>query len=165
MDFYSDVLTAARNIQRDVNELSGPPSQGKKPKTNQVLDPDLFRPRHGQLIPLVNQINGNYENGWYDACATMIRRMIETLLIKVYVAKKLDGEIKRNDEFMQLSDIIERACQESCLDFSRDNKKILRDIPKLGNTAAHNRVIYLRRDYLERRIVDIQFLVQHLIEI
>lgn len=165
VDLLNDVLKSVARIQADVYELSRPPSHGKEPRTRQVLEPDWFKPKYGRLIPLVNQINGTYENGWYDACAAMLRRLIETMIIKIYVAKKIEGKIKQNDEYLQLSEIIERACQEPFIDFSKDNKRILRDIPKLGNTAAHNRVIYLRRDYLENRIVEVQFLVQHLIEI
>ena len=165
IDFLNDVLRIAAHIQADVNEHSRPPPQGNEPKTNQVLDLALFRPIHTRLIPIVKQINGTYENGWYDACATMLRRLIETLIIEVFVAKQIGEEIKRDGEFLQLSELIEKACQETRLKLSRNSKKTLRAIAKLGNSAAHERVITLRRESLEMRLVDIQLLVQHLIEI
>ena len=166
VDFFDDVLRIAARIQADASEIARTPAKGKEPRTNEVLEPSWFRQRrHGRLIPLVRQINGTYENGWYDACAAMLRRLIETLIIGVYIDKQIEDKIKNGEEFLQLSEIIEKACKESCLELSRDNKRILRDIAKLGNTAAHNRVINLKREYLERRIVDIQILVQHFMEI
>ncbi len=162
-----DALRVAGRIQADVDEFSKPPLQGKEPRTNEVLEPAWFQQKkYERQIRVVKQINGTYENGWYDACAAMLRRIVETLLIDAYKAKEIEQRIKNKEgEFLRLGEIIKKACEEEKLDFSSDNKRILRDIAKLGNTAAHNRRTFLRREYLERRLLDIQLLVQHLIEI
>ena len=39
------------------------------------------------IVNIVYQINGTYEYGWYDACAVMLRRLMESLIIEAYIDK------------------------------------------------------------------------------
>ena len=56
------------------------------------------------------QANGCYEQGWYDACAVMLRRPLETLIIECYEHHKIDGTIKGGDgNFLQLRERQTRA--------------------------------------------------------
>ena len=61
-----------------------PPNDGAKPKTEMVLARSLVSNTRGYIERVVAQINGTYENGWYDGCAVMIRRLLETLIATVY---------------------------------------------------------------------------------
>ena len=62
-----------------------PPDDGAKPKTEMVLARSLVSNTRGYIERVVAQINGTYENGWYDGCAVMIRRLLETLIVEVFV--------------------------------------------------------------------------------
>ena len=42
-----------------------------------VIPLSVVRGTRGYIERVANQINGTYENGWYDACAVMIRRVLE----------------------------------------------------------------------------------------
>ena len=102
------------------------------------------------LEKVADQINGTYENGWYDACAVMIRRFIETLIIEAYIAKGKEDEIKKTDgNFYSLKRLIDAACTGKHLNVSRDSKEILRKTKKLGDRSAHNRTFIAKRSYIE----------------
>ena len=83
--FAKNALNAVRQIQQNVQESSQPPLEGAKPDTNRVVDTALV------AYEAVFGGNTTYENGWYDACAVMLRRFIETLIIEAYIAKKLEA--------------------------------------------------------------------------
>lgn len=54
----------------------------------------MVRGTRGYLEKLAHQINGTYANAWYDACAVMIRRFVETLIIEAYEAHGIEANIK-----------------------------------------------------------------------
>ena len=71
-----------------------PPDDGAKPKTEMVLARSLVSNTRGYIERVVAQINGTYENGWYDGCAVMIRRLLETLIVKSLKTIKLRQKFK-----------------------------------------------------------------------
>src|SRR5687768_1124926 len=99
------VLATAKQIQDEIPRLGVPPSEGLPSETEQVLAYSLVKGTRGYIEKLVHQINGSYENGWYDACAVMIRRLVETLIIEAFekhgLAKKIQGP---SGDFLYLRD-------------------------------------------------------------
>lgn len=78
---------------------------------------------------VADQINGTYENGWYDACAVMLRRFVETLIIETYIAKNAESAVKKTDgDFYSLKRLIDEACSGNDLSLSRDTRDILRKL-------------------------------------
>ncbi|WP_449428896.1 hypothetical protein [Rhodanobacter umsongensis] len=61
----------------------------KKPKaviSNSLIPREIFEQASRTYITRVlDQVNGCYDNGFYDASAVMARRLIETLVIDIYV--------------------------------------------------------------------------------
>ncbi|MDD9957174.1 MAG: hypothetical protein OXP68_13255 [Anaerolineaceae bacterium] len=164
-DLYKDALRAAAYIQADANAFSSPPLRGQIPKTTKVLNPSWFGQGHQHLLPVVEEINGTYESGWYDASAAMLRRLTETLIIEAFEAKQISEKITKKGEFRPLGELIGVASKETSLKLSRHSKRTLRDIAALGNTAAHDRSFNLPRDLLEERLLPIQLLILHLLDI
>jgi hypothetical protein len=76
-------LSIAKNIQDEIPNRVLPPAEGLEPKSEQVLPFSVVRGSRGYIEKVVNQVNGCYENGWFDACAVMIRRLVETLIIEL----------------------------------------------------------------------------------
>ena len=70
-----------------------PPDDGAKPKTEMVLARSLVSNTRGYIERVVAQINGTYENGWYDGCAVMIRRLLE-------LAPKILDEVFENTRIL-----------------------------------------------------------------
>ena len=150
-----------RNEERD----SEPPVEGSTPRHSWVVDTDLLDDhRRPYLLKVANQINGTFEHGWYDACAVMIRRLIETLIIEAYLAKGLREKITKSDgDFYGLRKLIDLARSGEDLALSRDSKIILRRLKKLGDRSAHNRTFIAKRGYVESLFDDMYLDMQTLI--
>ncbi len=165
-EFAEYVLNVAKRIQADVDEVSKPPLEGRKPKKSWVIDFNSVKGTESYIERVVDQINGTYENGWYDACAVMLRRLIETLIIEAYEGKKIDHKIKDNNgEFLPLDKLINKACdRKSALNLNRVTKRILSQIKELGNLSAHTRTFNANRTILERLSQDHFFGIQALVQ-
>jgi hypothetical protein len=94
----------------------------------------------GYLIRVGRQINGAYSAGWHDACAVMMRRLLETVIIEAFEAKGLDAKIKDgNDEFFMLTKLVDMAVAETTWNLPRNVKKELPKLKDAGHKSAHNR--------------------------
>lgn len=103
----------------------------------ELLDETLFCGHRGYLTKLVKQANHCYENNCYDACAVMIRRSFEILLILSYQSLGIENEIKNGDgNYKMIKDICANAKMNTVLNLSR-SKNDLDSIRELGNYAAH----------------------------
>lgn len=167
--FARNALDAFKQLQQSAEESTQPPLEGSKPRTARVIDLALVADTRGYLEKVAVQINGTYEHGWYDACAVMLRRFIETLIIEAYIAKNRADAIKKTDgDFYSLKRLIDEACSGRDLDLSRDTRDILRKLKKLGDRSAHNRRFIARRTYFDELFedlhLDMQTVVQDFIE-
>lgn len=108
------------------------------PITEQVISLELFK--DGRLRKLALQINGCYEHQWYDACAVMMRRLSEILIIESYIKQGKADEIKDgNQDFLMLRDLVEIMKNDNSWNLGRDTKPGLSKIKRLGDLSAHNR--------------------------
>lgn len=163
--FARDVLSAFEQLQQSAQESTQPPLEGTKPKTARVIDPSTIAGTRGYLEKVADQVNGTYENGWYDACAVMLRRFVETLIIETYIAKEIQGRIKDGDgDFLSLQMLIDKARNDPDLNLSRNTKKVLLRIKKLGDLSAHNRRFVAKRSYFDELFEDLHLDMQTLIE-
>lgn len=63
----------------------------------------LAQTKRGYLVAVGRQMNGSYSAGWYDACAVMMRRLLESAIIEAFEARKIDEKIKDgNGDFFDL---------------------------------------------------------------
>jgi hypothetical protein len=100
----------------------------------------LSKTRRGYLIAIGRQMNGCFESGWHDACAVMMRRLLETVIIEAFEAKKIDHKIKNpQDEFFQLTALIAAALSEKSWNLSRNTKEALPRLRDVGHKSAHSR--------------------------
>ena len=154
-----------RQLQRNVDDSSLPPLEGTKPRSEKVIDLALVSGTKPYLEKVADQINGTYENGWYDACGVMLRRFIETLIIETYIAKNRESNIKNaNGDFVGLRQLIDMTCSDTDLNLSRNTKKILPRLKKLGDLSAHNRTFVAKRTYIESLFEDMYLDMQTMIQ-
>ncbi|QYU66776.1 hypothetical protein J4558_17645 [Leptolyngbya sp. 15MV] len=75
----------------------------------------LSETERGYLVSVGRQANGCYAQGWYDGCAVMMRRLLESSIIEAFEAKKLDTKIKepKSGDFVQLTALIGAALAET----------------------------------------------------
>src|SRR5712691_6837907 len=88
-------LSAVQRIRDDVQALIRPPSEISPSHDQPVLHFSLFKKcRRSYIEKIVHQINRTYSDSCYDACAVMIRRLVETLIIEVFEHHNIDGRLK-----------------------------------------------------------------------
>ena len=96
-------------------------------------------------------MNGCFAQGWYDACAVMMRRLIEIAIIEAFEHMGLTTKIQdRNGDYLQLSDLITKALGEPAIRLSRNAKKYLPQLRDVGHMSAHGRTFHARREDVER---------------
>lgn len=100
----------------------------------------LGRTQRGYIVAVGRQMNGCFEAGWCDACAVMMRRLLETSIIEAFETRKLDARIKdQKGNFFQLTGLIAAALNETTWNLSRNTKQALPKLRDLGHISAHSR--------------------------
>lgn len=117
-----------------------PPDEGVPAETHQVIPPAVVRNTRGYIERIANQINGAYEMGWYDACAVMMRRLLETLIIECFEHHGI-GEIIQNadGDHLFLRDLVSKTLAETTWTLSRNTKAALPKFKDMGDKSAHSR--------------------------
>lgn len=119
--------------------------------TDSVLPRELFDSTRGYLEKVVYQLNASYDNGLFDCCAVMCRRVLETLLIEVYEAAGRAAKIKDSDgHFLMFAGLLGHFEKDATYHPGRNTLKGLRDFKSLGDLSAHNRRFNARKDDIDR---------------
>ncbi len=105
-----------------------------------ILPKDLIPGNRTYLEKIAHQINGTYDNGWYDACAVLCRRLMESLIIEVYMANGRKSDIEKDGSFFMLDKLITTVKHDKQFSLGRNSAKIMDTIKSMGDTAAHDRV-------------------------
>lgn len=138
-----DVLFSLRTTWRSANPV-GREDEGLFPLSI------LNQAKRGYLITVGRQMNGCFSQGWHDASAVMMRRLLEISLIEAFEAKGIAAKIKdAAGDYLQLSDLINRALNENSWALSRNCKKALPLLRDAGHSSAHGRYYHARREDLE----------------
>jgi hypothetical protein len=129
---------------RRLSDLEERYGQFLKPRMVQVQDSvipsDWVTGTRVYLERLVHQINGSYEYGFYDACATMCRRLMESLIIEIYVHNRRHHEIQNDGVFFGLERLIAHVRADKHLTLGRNTPNTMTEVKQLGDTASHDRV-------------------------
>jgi hypothetical protein len=104
-----------------------------------VLPSDAVAATRGYLEQLAYQINGTYDCRFFDACAVLCRRLMETLLIEVYVSRGRHLEIQQNGVFVPLERLLAHIKGDRTMALGRTTPKTMDEVKQLGDTAAHDR--------------------------
>jgi len=159
-----NVFVSAKAIQADVANELGPPEEGLRSATQSVVPSSIVRGTRGYLERIVNQANGAYENGWYDACAVMVRRLLETLIIESFEHAGIASKIQNAaGDFFYLRDLIDRCLQEPSWNLTRNCKQALPKLKDIGDKSAHSRRYNAHRGDVDPLLPDIRLVVQEFI--
>ena len=124
----------------------------------------LVQANRSYMVTVGRQMNGCFSEGWYDACAVMMRRLIEASIIEAFEHKTIAQTIKGSDgNYLQLTELVAKALAEPALPLSRNAKKFLPQLRDVGHMSAHGRYFLARKEDLEKvqqgcRIVVEEFL-------
>jgi len=126
-----------------------------------MLPFDLYRNTRQNIERVADQINQSFHFGIYDGCAVLMRRLIEMLLILAFKHCGIEGEIRGSDgNYLQVSEIINKAITNPTLDLSRNAKEYLNLFREKGNLSAHNPF----HNALKKDLELIQAKLRHLVE-
>jgi hypothetical protein len=124
----------------------------------------VVRNTRGYIERVANQVNGTYENGWYDACTVMIRRLLETLIIEAFEQYGIAANIKSSSgEFFYLRDLIDKCVQEGSWNLSRNCKRAMPKLKDIGDKSAHSRRYNAHRGDIDPLLADVRIVVQELV--
>jgi hypothetical protein len=165
-DFAKSALVVSKAIQRDVDKVWLPPPESIRHRGEMVIPVSYIRSTREYIEKVVYQINGTYEYAAYDACAVMIRRLIETLIIEAFEKHGIADKIKTSSgDFPYLSDLITHTIDEESWNLGRNTKQALAKLKKIGDLSAHSRRFNAHRADIDKIIDDLRISVQELIHI
>jgi len=154
----------ARAIQAELPVRYVPPTHGASPNSEMVLPHALVTGTRGYIERVVKQVNGSYENGWYDACGVMIRRLVETLIIECFEHYNISSRIKNpQGDFVFLRDLITKTLSETSWNLGRNAKRALPRLKDIGDQSAHSRRFNAIREDIDKIVPDLRSVSQELI--
>jgi hypothetical protein len=121
----------------------------------------LVQAKRGYLVTVGRQMNGCYSAGWFDACAVMMRRLVEIAIIEAFEAKHIASKIKdASGNYVHLSNLVDQALNESTWSLSRNTRKYLPQVRDVGHMSAHGRYYCARAEDIERIKVSCRVIVE-----
>lgn len=165
--FAKNVARAAHAAQHEISSALGPPEKGKlASNANAVVPSILFRGTRGYLEKIANQANGAYSQGWFDASAVMIRRLLETLIIEAFEKHGRASEIQNQQgDFLYLRDLISKTVACNAWNLSRNTKQALPRLKDVGDKSAHSRRFNAVRDDLDSIRPDLRCVAEELLSL
>lgn len=160
----SNIKNLVSAIQSDCEDVLLPPEVGLNAWGQSVVPLVLFKETRGYIERVAYQVNGCYINGWYDACAVMVRRLLETLIVEAFEFHKISDKIKDGQgDFFFLSDLIRCTLDEQSWNLTRNTKNALPKLKDIGDKSAHSRRYNAIRGDLDRLLSEIRGVVQELL--
>ena len=106
---------------------------------NAVLPAEWVAGTRVYLEKMVYQVNGSYEYGFFDGCAALCRRLMESLIVEVYIHERRQHEIQQSGVFIPLEKLIKYIAGDPKIPLGRNSSQTMNEIKQLGDTAAHDR--------------------------
>lgn len=107
--------------------------------SSELIDETKFCSKRSFIDRLIKQINFTYANNCYDACAVLLRRLFEVLLVLAYQHNNIEADITnaKGDHFM-LEGIVKNAVQNKTLNIPSRICKNFDSFREVGNNSAHS---------------------------
>lgn len=140
---------------------SPPPSPA--PPVEYFIDPEIFRDCPPFIKYLEPQINGCWDRQWYEACALTVRRLLESLIIYLYEKRGWGKEIKDQDGYLKLQNLVDKICGDSRIGLDKRSQQGLKHFKQFGDVAAHDFRVRIRKSDLEQKRNDLRLACERLI--
>lgn len=130
------------------------------PQSDTIIPMDMIAGTRMYVERIVNQINACYDSGYYDGCAVLCRRLMESLILETYISSNRQTDIQASGSFVGLEKLIGIICSDKSIPLNRNSYRTMTDVKIIGDTAAHDRV-YITQ---QRDIDDIKIRYRRLID-
>ena len=159
-------LALLKGVEREMLDLRLPTPQGHPSMTQHVLPFSVIRGTRGYLEKVTHQLNGSYEYGWFDACAVMMRRLVETLIVEVFEKHGIAQKVQTTSgDFVGLDELIGKVIGEPTWNLGRRTKRVLVEVKELGDHAAHDRRFNAHRRDIDNVKTRFRAAVQELVDL
>lgn len=106
---------------------------------SELIEEIKFCGKRNYLDRLIKQINFTYANNCFDACAVLMRRLFEVLLVLTYQKYDIESAITNNlGNHLMLEGIVKDAVQNKTLNISSRVCKNFDTFREVGNNSAHS---------------------------
>ena len=155
-------LDYVKEMERKYPELN---EKSQEVTEHGTILPEIeYQKTRGYIEALAKQMHAAYEQNIFDACAVLMRRLTEVLLILSYRHLGIENDIQdANGNYMMLDGIINNAKHNQKLVLSRNSKQHIDTYRQLGNFSAHRIEYICRREYIQPHIQDYRALVVELL--
>lgn len=120
------------------------------PLEDNILHLADFEGARPYILAIARQVNAAYQFECFDACAVMMRRLVEVLIIDAYETKGEREKILDADGNYLMMKGLSRAIQSGTpFKLSRNAPKTLERIKEIGDNAAHSRTYITKRIDIE----------------
>lgn len=134
--------------------------------SNAVLPMEVVKDTRGYIERVALQLNASYEQGLFDCCAVMCRRILETLIIEVYEADGRAVLLKGADgHFQMFAGLLGVLEADKTYNLGRNAVQGLKAFKALGDLSAHNRRFNARRDDIDRIRDGLRVAVEELVHL
>jgi hypothetical protein len=139
------------------------PAEAAAP-TIQIVPFEVVAGAPAYFQKVVYQINCTYKTDCFDACAVMMRRLLETLIIEAFERNGIHGNIKgKGGAYLPLSGLIGKALAQESWHLSRNTTQFLAKLKSVGDVSAHNPRVNMVRDDIGGIAFDTRVAVEELL--
>jgi hypothetical protein len=165
-DSLQSSMQFALDLKKTIDENIKPPSATAVSRDEPVIYMSLVNGTRSYIERVAHQANGCYAQGWYDASAVMLRRLLETLIIECYEAHKIESKIKDGaGSYLFLRDLVDRLLAETSWTLGRNVRTVLPRLKELGDKSAHSRRFNAHREDLDKVLGPLRDTVQELVNL
>jgi hypothetical protein len=109
----------------------------------------MFQGTKSYFEKLILEINTAYDSTLYDCAAVILRRILESLIIEVFISKKIVHEIRPNNSFLMLDPLIGKLVNNQSIILGRNTHDAMLEIKRVGDTAAHDRSYITQKEDID----------------
>lgn len=168
---YNNLLEEHKNTQQETESLYEKITELELQLSKDILTDDLFpieilSNTRGYLENVAKQAILCYQNGLFDACLVMLRKLIEALIIECFEAHKVEAKIKGGDGFYYyLNDLIGILLSETTWTITRNSQQAFPRIKKFADLSAHNRRFNAKKPDIEQIKDDLRIVLEELVHV
>lgn len=114
-------------------------------------EPALFRGKDRIFRDIAIEVNICYRNGASNACSVLLRRLVESLIIKIHQNKGTLAIATNpaNGRFYKLDKLIDDVRNNNIFVLTQPTLDTLPELKRLGDWGAHNRNVFVNRTDLD----------------
>lgn len=106
---------------------------------SELIEECKFCGKRPYIDRLIRQINFTYANNCFDACAVLMRRLFEVLLVLSYQNNNIENAITNSQGYhFMLEGIVKDAVQNRVLNIPSRIRKNFDSFREVGNNSAHS---------------------------